>query len=661
MLFRSALDRVQNNPDWKKGLPSGHPDQYSISDPYWWLANNKAYCLEENLSPYCINLDINRFLNLPINSWRGQFDWKGQAIIAPRLSFISQGKILSDHRYQEDLWIQSYTAESQLEKLAPLFTASRAQFHLDGEDFYIGLGSHFADPILSLQRFSGYQVPVRFKFQPRTFSILKGITPHPIYGNLTLEQRRIEVFEESKLDQTLATQDTALQRLGNGTWRKATLKFNTPAITDQFFQANYFLDFEYREVKSDRFHQVAHNLSEEAQNTPFPSESNHSFFQTATAGIDFHLPLDGFMEIQRHSPAEEKFDEDNQSLVIEHRMDWNISFSVRPYVNRIGNYGSSFEDLRFNSTDKSWEGSRKLTYYPSDQNLVPHRTVSFSTNHSWSTYEQQWSSIAGKDNIKQETKFSKTKSKAERLREQAKNELFYSLDEPIHGSQNLFQDSVWLSNRYRLVQKNHLNPMNLKSEISYDFIKEAKRIEEKKANKESAKNSSLTEAWTPLKSLASMNWSNWHLNIDSEYNLYNKTITKLDFHLGPPEFFGFGIGLAYLINKSVSYSDGSFSSSLTKTRSISLSSSHIPHTTTSLSYGVRIQENAEPEDSASLSLYYLSPAQCWGLKFSWIKSYDIEDWSQGDYYLGLVVNFLGFDRNFGNLAQKAMKEEEPNP
>src|SRR5690606_29682973 len=156
--------------------------------------------------------NIENRLASPSNTWRGKFKWSGQTIIAPRLSVVSKGLMLSDHRYLEDLYIPSYESPFSI-STPPYFADAKFKLHLDGENFSAGLGASFVDHILPPRRYSGYQLPLNLKLQSRLIPIARRFTPVPLYGQLAIEHRRIELYHPPPFDQTLP-EDTRQQRLG---------------------------------------------------------------------------------------------------------------------------------------------------------------------------------------------------------------------------------------------------------------------------------------------------------------------------------------------------------------------------------------------------------------------------------------------------------------
>ena len=660
--FKQGLERARNriaeNPATGNGLSENEAEFQTLSDPGWWRRHGLSRCLAEESYSQCMKHEIDNRLQLPNNSWRGQFKWKGQSIIAPRLNLISHGTLLSDHRYQEDLWVPSF---SEISQQAPidLYSTSRARLHLDGENFYLGAGSHFSDPVLALEKFSGYQIPLYFKLQSRMIPLLESVSPLPLYLQSSIENRRIEVFTESIFDSTL-TRNQALQRLGNGSWQRLALKLKSPLVKEQIINADYFSDFEYRSTQIDRLHRIHHDLSAGAEDQFPNSKVGDSYLHSIVSGIHFGLPLDG--RFSTSSPKDLPLDHpENTSNVLEHRMNWDVTFSLRSYAARRGNYGTTSEYISFDEQSNTWSdisGARTLSYYPSDQSIYPSQLVTFSTSHDWITYEQAWNLIPGsKKGSPSQSSSNDDETNSDRytrLKKQAEQELIYSLDRPILGVSDLFNsDGNFTTNRYQLISKDHHTPLHVEAKISFDYLMLKKREEQKKYNRENDVDSALPEPWTPLSSKVTLSFKSWSLNSDSDYNLYKKLFTKLNFSLNPPGFFQSGIGFTYNIsNDPVRNDDGKFVAISTRTRGMSLTTRAITHFSFGLSYGVQKSDGADPTDAASFSMVYTSPTRCWGLNTGWSKQFKDASWEEGTYYVGLVVNFFKHSRTFGNMASK---------
>ena len=637
--------------------PNASHQANDVSDPDWWRRSDvdMAHCLESGNLEGCKQRELRNRLLLPDNTWRGQFDWKGMTVIAPRLTMVSNGIIASDHRYSQDLWVPSLSDSLNAGAPIRLYAPTRFQLHLDGQDFYAGLGSHFADAFQAQERFSGYQTPVDFKLQSRLISLGDSYLTLPLYFQAFAEQKRIEIFKDATFSKTLP-ENTILQRLGNGNWRRVTGKFSSPLATDQAFNADFFADFEYRGVETSETHLTGHRVSDEANQNIREIPASRSTLNTLRTGLHFSLPLDGSWDLPSFlSPDSGTSDYSTVSKKkkLRHRMNWDVTFALRPWVARRGTYGETSEYMKYENGRWDQSGnSQGLTYFPSDRELQPSQVVAFSTSHDWSTFDEAWKLLPG---VEKPKKKSDQNEKPKTKREQARQELWYSLDQAAPGSDHILSaDGVWYSNRYRLLEENHFELLHLDSEISYDYKKQKAREEKIKELSESGKIERLPEPWSPLKSRARMSWNGWDFHSTNTWNLYTKNFTEMSLGFSPPAVYSTRPGFGYSIeNNEVLTREGNIETDPVKTISGGLSSGVIPNISLDYVYSLRIlTEGREPQKRSRFSSTYASPTNCWGLSFSWEKPFEEPDWNKGTYYMSLLVRFLGHERNFGNITSR---------
>ena len=643
-----AKQFVENNPEWSNGLPEDHLEFQSISDPGWWNTNNLSRCLNGETSRQCSENEINNALKLPENTWRGKFKWKGQSILAPRLTFISHGKLLSDHRYEQDLWVPQIT-DFYSPAPSDLYSVSRSQFHLDGQNFYAGIGSHIADPVLALKRYSGYQIPMNFKFQPRILQLTDSSFRFPLYLQLDYDLKNIKTFRESTFSSTLP-KNQILRRLGNGNVQRSKADLISPINNDGIFQSDFFSSFEYRSTDENQIHSIYHDLSKQAENNLPDNHLGPSFLHTLNSGIHFSLPMDGRMITNNPLPNLTLTDKNNTSTILEHFMNWDVTFSIRSHVSKRGDYGKSYEYLEYDETSNQWKdvtGSRHLSYYANDRSLEPNKKITFSTNHDWYTYEEKWQQQS--PNLSQLTNQSHSTFT---YKEKAEQELLYSLDKPVKGHHEMFDTNGNLStNRYRLSKLNFTNPIHLDSNISFDYSLLEKRNEYREKNKRYKLNLELPQPWSPIETNIRFSWKGVTLQTENQFNLYSKIITNMNFSLSFPSFYQSTIGLTYNIHNSPYKTDsGKFKAKTTHTKVANFSTNIIPHYSISISGGIKTYETST-QYSSGISLSYASPGKCWGYNTGWSREFEDSDWN-GFYYLGLVVNFYGYSRTFGNMLTK---------
>jgi hypothetical protein len=92
----------------------------------------------------------------------------------------------------------------------------------------------------------------------------------------------------------------------------------------------------------------------------------------------------------------------------------------------------------------------------------------------------------------------------------------------------------------------------------------------------------------------------------------------------------------------------------TKTSFYELHSGWTSNFSTFTGYGRRFKDPSlglEPWFAGKAGFSFLSQSRCWGLKFLWKKDFE-ELSSQGTYVLNLVVHFLNYEREFGNLTSR---------
>ena len=118
---------------------------------YWRNSSpENAACLNDETSEEACKKRFDKYFSAPENTLRGSASWQGLTILAPRLSFVSKGNILTDHRYNEDLYIPGSVRDVLTSsKNPPYFATSKAKVHLDAKDFYVGASTNYADNVSS--------------------------------------------------------------------------------------------------------------------------------------------------------------------------------------------------------------------------------------------------------------------------------------------------------------------------------------------------------------------------------------------------------------------------------------------------------------------------------------------------------------------------------
>ncbi len=618
-----------------------------LSTPDFWRSNNLSYCLQNPSSPLCREI-IDAYVEAPANPYRYKSEWKGMTFFTPRVSVVSEGKILSDHRYLQDLYFERFN-ESFNPASPDLFSKTKGQLHLDGNDFYAGLGSSWGDNLTVDSRYSGHQIPASIRLRSRTFELFE--EPRPVYGSLLLNYKRIQYFDDSIFLKKPPSNDLTL-RLDSGDWSQVKFNIFSPLLSNQAVNLNYFTELESRFVNTEyRFTQGI--VSADSLN-----ENPHTTLRTLRYGLDLQLPIDGTMQLSPSHTAKSE-----GLLFLNHRMNWGLTYSIRPSVVRQGPYGDLSNLYAYNAVSSSLSSvqspsTQRLTYFlsespdnfdsdalPEQERMIPHHQVLFSTSHDWVTYKKNWYNTLAPSNGMGSQDLSRLS-----FRERARNELEYSsylmgiLDSQL-TEQELEQKGFQFSEGERTTVA------HVDGNISYDFKKAANF--RKNQGQITSANSSL-QPWSPARANANVKLANWTLSNFTKYDIYLKLVTGLSFQLSTPTFYSTKLNFGYSIDKELrDQNTGGISVNRTLTQSQSLTSSLIPYITLLAEYNIRIKEHETPSRFYYLSYgaSYASPSNCWGLQFFWKKDY-ADPWS-GTYFLSLIVKFFNYNREYGNFLARA--------
>ncbi|MBC7659030.1 MAG: LPS-assembly protein LptD [Chitinophagaceae bacterium] len=577
------------------------------------------------------------------NTWRGKEVWSGRYSLAPRLSFVTKGQVVSDHRYLEDLYLPEEIVTAFAPKsYANAFSTSKAKVNFDGKDFFLGLKSSYGDNSLQTKQYTGLQEPVSLDFQSRYFRIFPASWwKTPTYGEIRVSSIRIE--DHGTAD--LAT-DTILppnSTLGSGNWNRAAINFVTPLSTEGIVKVDHFAEAEVRYVN--------HN----------DLDVKTSTIRSWKTGINLNLPVDGLGKLpglfQPKNP-------DNGVRYGRHIMNWGLTFSERPVVVRDGPYG----DL------KDAKGA-PVVYFPSDRNklfiddqdvadediMVAHRRITLSTSHRWRFFDRV--DLALPPATKKVDVYEK---EVDNLQEQAKRDLMSvkdlavrSIDEMVRRNENGRTD--WLIRRYQNTDQNSLEPVHLSSQITYDGAQEKlrkKQISDNTSLEESAKGANpdqvttlrnqevsyynLPEAWIGPTSSLGLNFKGFSLDTSAFYDIYKRTSTSVSFALGLPTFYSTQFGLRYVIEKTpvVDLTTQDLNFARTKTATVGLASGIIPHVTIGANLIRRQVEGQALQYATSYQVGYDDKSGCWGLRF--IREKDLNQLEEdANYILQLAVIFLG--------------------
>ncbi len=673
-MYRDGLSNAADLTNEDLGAPTddvsgrAYTEQYLQSRKYWndvLLANKRKGGVEDPANVAWLEQGINQHLAVPENTWRGAYNWRGVTYLAPRLSLVSNGEVASDHRYAEELYVPDDFQEAFFggRNVKP-FSTGNAQLHLDGKDFYAGLGTRFGDNYLLDERFQGQQEPVRFKMQSRYYPLVPPGSPLPIYGQLTTENLRITEFKASREDED--TSITAYPSLGDGNWKRAKFDTVTPIVSDKIVQVNQFNSFEARYIDH-------------------ASLSDHrSEIRSWLAGIEFRLPIDGKgvapgwladedCDVEPPPPA--CVDPDNPETpkkFVHHIMDWRLRFATRPSVVRRGPYGNPYAD-----PDDPANG--QLSYFASDTQVSPvaevaaldgdvpdeermqlSRRVTLFTDNVWKLLRRGWEKVPAAS-----TPNNPGRKVAEDPGERARHELLYEVDRPVSDSGDLYDEAnkKWLVDRYQLDDEYYATPLTFRADASYDFIDAGERERIRKENAEAAPEAEqeLPTAWKPVNAELGVYHRGFSLISNVSYDVYLKQALSLGQSLTTPSIFQTTLRLGYTVGGKYDLKQDKVLRAYE--RKFYLATSVISPVTTYVSVKRQDSEDLEPSYNnrfeVAEGIDYNSPSQCWGLQFLRRKDYT-KDERQAVYLLQLSVVFMGQKRNLPDMAPGVVRDTTGN-
>jgi lipopolysaccharide export system protein LptA len=619
------------------------------------------------VQPYCTQLDavqrqicesqVRENLQAPVNTWRGKQEWNGTYFLAPRLSLVSKGKMLSDHRYLEDLYLpENLVTAFASQENAAAFARSGIRSNFDGKDFFVALSSRYADPMLAVDRYAGQQIPLDFRIQSRYFRLFPASwLSVPIYAEL---QARSQLIEETSIRDRQSSRLTDVT-LGDGLWQRYGLQLTTPLSHRGIVKVDHFAEAELRKIQTKL------------------TEDESSMIRSWRTGLTLQVPMEGIGLLPAWMQGEP-----NPELgptYIQHVMDWGLSFSTRPVVIRDGPYGDLKDKngatlVYFASERKSFLADDRDV--PDESMMVPHQRLTLSSSHRWQLFERGWQTI--------EPTLSQSEARAEAvedLQTQAKRELMAVKARNLSQLKDVMRERPdgtvdWLIPRYRLVDSNRREPLTLNVQMSFDYQQELLRQKQIDINRQleaealanpdptAAKNLraekvsyySLPESWLgPFVQLGT-NWRGFRLSSQVAYNLYKKTSTSLSFELGLPAFYQTQFGARYVLEKSpeLDVSSDTLLFKKTKTATMGVTSTVIPWITLGVNL---IQKKVEEEEAVYGSSYqigYDDRSGCWGLRF--LREKDLNQLEEdANYILQLAVIFLG-NRRAGDISPAIERE-----
>ena len=604
---------------------------------------------------------IDNYMAIPRNTWRGLTSWRGVTYLAPRLSFVSNGEINSDHRYTEELFLPDNFERALNGGLAAKsFAPAHAQLHLDGRDFYAGIGSLYGDNFLTNQRFEGQQLPLTLKLQSRYFAITPTNSLIPVYAQLLGES--MQITEASANDTLMASANSGLPtNLGGGSWRRMQLATISPLLSDTIIQVNHFAEFEQR-------------LIEHKALSP-----NTSRVGSWVTGLEFRLPIDGRGEapswlsqsdcessgadkkpLPAHCPLP---GEPKPKEFIHHAMDFRLRIASRPVVVKRGPYSNPESGfLTYFATDAKNPIPAIADVdsdVPDEERFNRYQRMTLSTDHSWSLESEGWQRLPG-------TTTPAKPVPGETIEAEARRELSNALERPVTSVSSMYNEDTqkWFVDRFSLVTRNLGTPLSFHADIAYDFRDARVREQLKEQNASlppGATPATLVEPWKPVNASLGLSLSGWSLNLGTVYNIYRHAPLTESAYLTSPIYASSRATVGYTLTKS--YQAGSNSFQRTSLNSLALDSGIIPNFTAFVRVGKQ-KIDGRPTDytttyRTAFGVKYVSPSACWGLQFAREKDYSVLE-SQANYVLRLSVIFMGQERPLpdmsGSFIQQASSE-----
>jgi hypothetical protein len=639
-----------------------------IRDQLWLsqvAAHSRYRSLYVQLNPQPADSNGAEYVAPPPNTWRGKTSWHGLSILSDSLSLVSEGSLVSDHRYEYD-FLYRYFANNQ-SQLRSSFAKAGVLLNIDREHYHASVSSRVADHSLSNHSFSGMQQPSLLTFQSRLFRVPSGSLALPLYGQLSIRHYYFHLIKEKS---PLSTPPTIYAlTLNDANWLGAQFKTYAPLNRNQAIQASFFSELDARAItpQSPFFGETA---------PPHPEftggiKALPSAINSLRTGLAFRLPLNG-TRILSQKISEDQLSGATTFRTVDHLMNWDIVFSLRPYALRRGTYGDQFQLNSYDTASDQWrfvQQSEQLTYLSSDyQNLfdsplipeelvmTPHQKIIFKTDHRWLLREKQ---LKLPEAIPEVCRIPHAISEAQNWQVKARSELQEALQQVAArraAEQEYLSATSFPSLLKHLQTSEEKQPVAWASQISYDYQKQRQREAQRRLATPLQIDKRLPEPWSTWGNQIALSWWQWTLSFSGDYNLYQKIFPQTVLSLQSPSLLHFKVGLSYKIEKQYQQlAGGDFTYFPRKTREISVANDYFDFLPLLLKYGETVHypdaSGTISDKMAAVGISYISSANCWGLKASWEKDYIATSWA-GTYYLGLVVNFFNTSRTFGNLVSR---------
>jgi len=563
-------------------------------------------CLEETSDIVCPENTFIENLEIPSNRWRYKIAWKGGYSLSPQISLVSAGELPSDHQYNRDFSKNdSFGALLQPDKdfAAPILNQVQSRLHIDTTNFYLSFANHYADNVTLPGFYTGLQMPLEGYVSTRFFDLgLLEPFNQGFYGQLTY---RVQKIDEWRNVENLLAMDESLEpsnpdevrSLGDTYYHQLTYQMLAPIAVKNLISIDNLTQFDFKYIN------FAHD---QYKDTQIASVSNR---------LTFKLPLRAEMPLSNL-----KLQHGNIST-IEHLMNWQMVFFLRPFVERNGDYlgtqGDLLKGLTYFASDHQDESNM-----PEDIMMRKSKKITFSTNHTWSFFSRHWQHQPKESRYEYPDQLSKPTF--ESRRKQARKELISTIKGQV---ESLDKDPVEiLSNPpYHLIKEDkHLELVQLNSEISYDLKAKHHNIRK--------------QPWSLLKSDISVSFSSWVFRYAQQYDLYKNLRKEKSFTLDFPKKWGIQFSTGYTLGKT-SYDKNSNSYQNTRTITYSIHTTFIPSISSNFYYKKKKQiESQKKEVKTVYSFIYQPNSSCWEVILGRYKDFGKRE-KEAKYHLTFALLF----------------------
>jgi lipopolysaccharide export system protein LptA len=605
-IYSEGLERAAANDTYVPGVSDREILREKLSRRETW-AEIRGYegCFTdpatENLD-LCRELLANDFL-VPQNTMRGSYSWNGRSFWTPRLSLVSQGKVLSDHRYDGDFQISDTTLDSIFSNdVLPIYALTASEVQFEDRNFSMAVGNRYMDLLTSSSRFYGRQIPAKFKTQTRLFPVVERLPllGSSIYQDFRLESVRVDQFSAPELPDRPAAQD--------GDWSNLRATTMVPLMPRSVFDLNTDAELNQSWIQADGF-------------------DGRSTIQYWRFGLSTQLPITG--EWDYGSQEDQK--EITEQNLLQHQADFVLSYDLIPEVQRRGDYATGILE------------TPTAAYFPDADLLKPSRILSFGLTNQWGLFDRKYQRLSGSSS-----------NKNENLWERADRELFGPF-QPVSSADQLFVNKDWLIDRFVLTDERKEQFAFLSSSTGYDF--EEARLAGTRFNPQGE----LIKAqpWQPLKSTVSFSYWGALLQGDSRYNLNFHLPDETSILLQSMPFWDSYLRLHLLRDNFFNVVEGSLDTTQDIT-TMTLGTSLIRRVSLASSWQQIMPAGGPVRHGTQMKLEYRDPSDCWGLYFERTESIE-KTGRTPSYALRLIVDFLGQSRklgSFSSLTKRFPNQEE---